>query len=52
MKKRLFIALVAILSCYYVQAQTKFKHKRITVFKDGTSFIEKTITILTLSRRL
>ncbi len=45
MKKRLFIALVAILSCYYVQAQTKFKHKRITVFKDGTSFIEKTITI-------
>jgi len=47
MKTKLLLFTLSVLVSLNLFAQNDFKHKRITVFKDGTSFIEKTIKIPT-----
>jgi hypothetical protein len=51
MKSKLLILLILAISIV-ATAQNDFKHKRITVFKDGTSFIEKTVNISTSNKTI
>ena len=50
MKTRFFLTIFSVFFSLSLIAQNNFKHKRITVFKDGTSFIEKTVKTSTKNK--
>jgi flagella basal body P-ring formation protein FlgA len=52
MKAKLFLISCIIIVTNLVNAQNTFKHKRITVFKDGTAFIEKELTAPTKNKTI
>lgn len=52
MKKPLLLALIICIACTFSFAQNDFKTKRITVFKDGTSVIEKTAIANTVNKSI
>ena len=52
MKTKLLLLTLCVFISSNLIGQSGFKHRRVTVFKDGTSFIEKTIQISTNNKTI